>query len=420
MKAEIITIGDELLIGQVVDTNSAFLGRELNLNGIRVHKITSIADDRIEILDALENAQKNCDVIIVTGGLGPTKDDVTKQTLCEFFQTHLVLNKDVEAHVKSFFTKRNRPFTELNRKQAEVPENCTVLHNENGTAPGMWFEKTGKVFISLPGVPYEMKTIFSDYVLPKIKSIFKTPFVYHCTVRTQGIGESFLAEKISDWEDSLKSLDFKLAYLPSPGAVRLRISSYNGDSVKTPLAVENKINELLPLLGDHFAGLEKYGEENNPLEKILGDMLMHRKMKIALAESCTGGYLAHLITSIPGSSRYFNGAIIPYHNEFKNSFLQVDENVFLKAGAVSEECVLQMATAVQKKFKADCSIAISGIAGPDGGTADKPVGTVWIAVSIKDKVMARKFLFGSNRERNILMSAQSALLWMKNELEKKS
>ncbi len=409
MTAEIITIGDEILIGQVVDTNSAFIGVQLNLNGISVKQITSISDSKEHILSALKEAKSRADIIIITGGLGPTKDDMTKRTLCEYFNTTLVINEDVLKHVESFFIKRNKPFTEMNKMQAEVPMNCKVLHNQSGTAPGMWFEEDGKIYVSMPGVPYEMKSILVEHVLPNLKAKYKLPAVFHKTVLTQGLGESFLAQMIEEWEDSLAKDEIKLAYLPSPGMVRLRLSIYGKNSETIQPKVEEAIVKLQAIIPDFIYGYEEFGKEAPGIENIIGELLLKDKKTISLAESCTGGYISHLITSVAGSSAYFNGTVVPYHNEFKHQLLEVDSNIFTTAGAVSEVCVLAMVKGAKKKFKSDYAIATSGIAGPAGGTPEKPVGTVWIAVSGPNETVAEKFVFGDDRRRNIHVTALTAL-----------
>lgn len=409
MRAEILTIGDEILIGQITNTNSVWIAQQLNLIGIKVVHMASVSDDKSAIIKAFSDAEQRADLVFITGGLGPTKDDVTKKTFAEYFNTILETDEKVLAHVKSFFDKRGRELNEVNRQQALVPKGGSVIHNEIGTAPGMWFRKEKTVFISMPGVPYEMKTMMSDIILPKIKSEFKLQHIYHKTVLTQGLGESFLAEKIEKWEDNLAAKNIKLAYLPQPGMVRLRLSTQGDDFETIRKTVEKEIGILKILISDYIFGYEEYGQEPPSLEKIVSELLRERKKKIALAESCTGGYIASLITSISGSSDIFNGAIVPYHNNIKNELLQVDNEIFEKQGAVSKECVIQMADHVKEKFHTDYAIATSGIAGPSGGTPEKPVGTVWIAVSGPEKTVAMKFIFGDNRQRNIQMTANAAL-----------
>ena len=409
MKAEIITIGDEILIGQVVDTNSAWIGQQLNLIGIKVIQISSVSDDEQHILNSLKEAETRADIIFITGGLGPTKDDITKHTLCKYFNTSLRVDGEVLNMVEQFFTKRNKPFTLLNRKQAEVPETCAVIKNYQGTAPGMWFERNGKFFMSMPGVPYEMKTMMTEQVLPLIQKTLTLPSIYHQTVLTQGIGESFLAETIETWENELHQNNIKLAYLPSPGMVRLRLSSSGKDLNVLKKKIKESIAKLQTIIPEYIYGYEEYGQEQPLLEKIVGNLLLEKKKTLALAESCTGGYISYLITSVSGSSDYYKGSIIPYHNQFKHNLLNVDNHVFITDGAVSELCVKQMAEGVRVKFNTDYAIATSGIAGPLGGTADKPVGTVWIAIATQERSIAEKFIFSTDRIRNIHMTAIIAL-----------
>jgi nicotinamide-nucleotide amidase len=409
MRAEILTIGDEILIGQITNTNAVWIAQQLNLMGIKVVHMASVSDDKSAIIKAFSDAEQRADFVFITGGLGPTKDDITKKTFAEYFNTILEIDEKVLAHVKSFFDKRGRELNEANRQQALVPKGGSVIHNVHGTAPGIWFKKEETIFISMPGVPYEMQTMMSEIILPKIKSEFKLKHIYHKTVLTQGLGESFLAEKIEKWEDNLATKNIKLAYLPQPGMVRLRLSTQGDDVEAIKKIVEKEVGILKILIGEYIFGYEEYGEEPPSLEKIVSELLRERKKKIAVAESCTGGYIASLFTSIPGSSDIFNGALVPYHNNAKHELLQVDNEIFEKHGAVSKECVLQMAEHVKQKFHADFSIATSGIAGPAGGTPEKPVGTVWIAVSSPEKTLALKFIFGDDRKRNIHMTASAAL-----------
>lgn len=413
MKAELLTIGNEILIGQIVNTNAVWMAQQLNLIGVSVVHMASVADEKTAILDAFESASRRADLVLITGGLGPTKDDITKKLFADYFGKPLVVNEDVLKDVSGFFEKRGRPLTEVNRRQAEVPEGCFVIRNKNGTAPGMWMEKNGVIFVSMPGVPFEMKGMMTDTVIPEIKKRFTLPFIYHKTILTQGIGESMLAELVSDWEDALTTKGISLAYLPSPGMVRLRLSSTGADEQALKQKVEAEANTLSQLAGKYIYGYENYGEEQPQLEEILGDLLKEKKLKLALAESCTGGYISHLITSIAGSSAYFNGCVVPYHNEYKHRLLKVDNEVFKTDGAVSEACVTAMAKETRHLFDADASIAVSGIAGPSGGTDDKPVGTVWIAVSYREKTLAKKFIFGDNRGRNIHMTAITAMNFLR-------
>jgi len=409
MTAEILTIGDEILIGQITNTNSVWIAQQLNLTGIKVLHMASVADDEAVIITAFDAALSRADFVFITGGLGPTKDDITKKTFAEYFETPLVLNEEVLANVSSFFNKRGKEVSEVNRQQALVPEGCFVIKNVHGTAPGMWMKKKNTVFISMPGVPYEMKAMVTDIVIPKIKKENTLPFIYHKTVLTQGVGESTLAEIISDWENNLSVKKIKLAYLPQPGIVRLRLSSSGTDFNLLKKNVEDEIEKLKLLIGKYIFGFEDYGEAAVTLQSIVSDLLRANKQTLSLAESCTGGYISSLITAIPGASDIFKGAIVPYTNTAKNELLNVDQKIFLTSGAVSRECVEQLAKNVLKKFKSDYSIAVSGIAGPTGGTIEKPVGLVWIAIANAEKTQSFKFIFGDNRQRNIIMTAQTSL-----------
>lgn len=409
MKAELLTIGDEILIGQIVNTNSVWMAQQLNLIGVSVTHMSSVSDDRQAILEAFEAAGKRADLVLITGGLGPTKDDITKKTFCDYFNTELVTDENVLKDVTVFFSKRNKEVSEVNKKQAEVPKGCLVIRNKNGTAPGMWMEKDNTIYVSMPGVPYEMKGMVTDDVIPELKKRFQLPFIYHKTILTQGIGESMLADLVSDWEDALRETGIGLAYLPSPGMVRLRLSSKGFNEAELKHQIDSEVEKVKPLIEKYIYGYENYGEEQPKMEEILGQLLLDKKLKLGLAESCTGGYISHLITSVAGSSAYYNGCIVPYHNEFKNALLNVDNAIFEKHGAVSRECVVAMAKETLSTFKADVAIAVSGIAGPGGGTAEKPVGTTWIAVAYGDRIIPKQFVFGDNRQRNIHMAAVMAM-----------
>ena len=411
MKAEIITIGDELLIGQVVDTNSAFIATKLNEAGIQVAQITSVSDNREHIMEALDNASKRADIIVMTGGLGPTNDDITKLTLCEYFKVGLRFDAVAYKDVENVFKIRGREVSEINRKQADLPENSVALRNKNGTAPGMWFDVNGKIYVSMPGVPYEMKALMENEVIPKLKKQFTLPVIIHKNVLTIGIGESVLAEKITAWESSLAADNIKLAYLPSIGMVRLRLSTTGADKNMLEEKVDTKISALKDLVGEYI-----FGYENDTLEQIVGNLLKERKQTLSLAESCTGGYISHLITAISGSSDYYKGSVIAYSYEIKTLELGVNAELLNVKGAVSQEVVEQMALAVRKKFKTDYSIAVSGIAGPGGGTPEKPVGMVWIAIATPEKVFSKKCQFANNRMRNIQMTANTALNLLRKEI----
>lgn len=415
MTAEVITIGDEILIGQTIDTNSAWLGEELSLQGIRLNRIITISDVPAEIIRAVADSFSRVDLVLMTGGLGPTQDDVTKETLAEYFNTSLKMHPEVLAEIEAYFTKTGRPILEVNRKQAELPIDADILKNHRGTAMGMWFEKNGKVLISMPGVPYEMKGIMRDFGFEKIKNYFHTQPIIHKTILTQGIGESFLAEKINDWETALRNEGMFLAYLPSPGMVKLRISGYaeNGNADKIDHRIDHYIKELLRRVPEYA-----FGSDRETLAEVVGNLLQSRNQSLALAESCSGGYLAHLITSVPGSSAHFMGGVVAYSNEAKINLLGVSPDSLELEGAVSEKVVKEMANGARKKFNATFAVATSGIAGPDGGTDEKPVGTVWIALAGPRKTVAKKVNFGKSRSRNITVSALTALNWLRNEIFK--
>jgi len=405
MQAELITIGDEILIGQTIDTNSAWMGEELNSLGIQVSQITSIKDERDAIKNALFAAEQSAaNLVFITGGLGPTKDDITKHVLCEYFNTILVRNSEVLERIQTFFKDRGREMLESNNQQADVPEACTVLLNDMGTASGMWFERNGTVFVSMPGVPYEMKHLMQDRVLPKIQELFTLPAVFHKTIMTTGVGESFLVEIIKDWETSLITEDIKIAYLPSPGIVRIRLTGQGDNLAPLQKKVLRKAKELYSLIPQHI-----FGEDDISMEEALGNLLKEKGKTIATAESCTGGYIAHLLTNRPGSSTFYLGGFVSYDNQVKIEVLQVDKDSIEEEGAVSETVVKQMANGARNLLKTDLAIATSGVAGPDGGTDEKPVGTVWIAIASSNGVIAKKFLFEKNRDRNIRRTALAAM-----------
>ncbi len=403
MLAEIITIGDEILIGQIVDTNSAWMAHELNNIGIRVKQISSVSDDRQHILRALKEASQRADIVLITGGLGPTKDDITKKTIAEYFGVKLVENKDALANVLNIFSKYNRPLLEVNRLQAQVPENCEVILNKNGTAPGMWFNVDGKIYISMPGVPHEMMYMMEEDVIPKLKSSLKLPVIIHKTILTVGEGESFLAERIADIEDSLPP-HIKLAYLPKLGQVRLRLSGYGEDEA----VLREEVNEFAGKIIERVANVVA-AEDDIPIEKVILNFMTERGLTLSVAESCTGGYISHLLTQHPGSSKVFFGGAISYSYELKESILGVKNETLTQFGAVSRETVTEMVEGALLNFKSDYALAVTGIAGPEGGTPDKPVGTVWIAVATINKTVAKKLTFGNKRRQNIERSAISAL-----------
>lgn len=410
MKAEIVTIGDELLIGQVVDTNSAWIAEQLNLIGISVSQITSISDNDLHILSTLAEASKRADVIIMTGGLGPTKDDITKLALCDYFKTHLVFDQPSYDNIERIFKGRGFVMTDVNRKQAEVLSCCDPLLNEKGTAPGMWIRQDGKIYVSMPGVPFEMKSLMLNHVLPRLKPLSKK-IIIHRTILTHGVGESFLADKIENWESSLPS-HIKLAYLPQIGIVRLRLSASGNSRETLSQEVNELVDELYRIIPEYI-----FGEDEDTLETIVARLLKEQNLTIATAESCTGGYLAHLITSVPGSSEYFKGSVVSYSNEVKMNVLGVKPETLETHGAVSRETVIEMAEGLKKVINSDFAVSISGIAGPDGGTDEKPVGTVWIALSTPYKgTISRKLQLTKTREHNIRRSALAALDMLRKEL----
>ena len=404
VRISIITIGDELLIGQVVDTNSAWMAQELNKIGAWVGSRVAVGDSWSDIWNTLDEESKKSAVILITGGLGPTADDITKPLLCEYFGGKLVVDDRALANVKYIFEKvLNRPMIERNLKQAEVPDVCTVIPNKRGTAPGMWFMKDGRIFVSMPGVPYEMKGMMTDYVLPAIQERFALPFIAHRTILTAGIGESFLADHIKDFEAALP-VHIKLAYLPNYGMVRLRLTAAGSGKAIVEEELQDRFDTLKKLVAEWMVA-----DEDIPLEAAIGKLLQGRGRTVATAESCTGGYIAHLLTSIPGSSQYFKGSVVSYSNEIKEKILKVTATTFTSVGAVSEETVRQMVEGALPLLNTDYAIATSGIMGPDGGTPEKPVGTVWIAVGSRQKIIAQKFFFRFDRERNIELTSTNAL-----------
>lgn len=403
MLAEIITIGDEILIGQIVDTNSAWMAQQLNIAGIQVKQISSVSDDKQHILTALAEAAGRADIILVTGGLGPTKDDITKITLATYFGVGMVENEAALKNVLRIFEKYNRPMLEINRLQAQVPENCEVIVNKNGTAPGMWFNHKGKVYVSMPGVPFEMMYLMEEEVIPKLKATFKLSIIIHRTILTVGEGESYLAERIADIEDSLPA-HIKLAYLPKLGSVRLRLSGQGEDDATLSTEIDGYAAKIVERVGDFVVA-----REDIPLEKAILNYMAPKDLTLSVAESCTGGYLSHLLTQHAGSSKVFLGGAVSYSNGLKESVLGVKHDTLEQYGAVSEETVVEMVGGALANFKSDFAVAITGIAGPDGGTPDKPVGTVWIAVASGKKTISRKFVFSNKRQQNIERSATSAL-----------
>ncbi|RLD67546.1 MAG: competence/damage-inducible protein A [Bacteroidetes bacterium] len=403
MTAEIITIGDEILIGQIVDSNSAWMAEKLNLAGIKVHQISSVSDDETHIINALNEASVRVDLVLMTGGLGPTKDDITKNTLCKYFDTKLVVNEEVLEYIKKIFERRGFPILKENMQQAELPESCTIIRNYYGTASGMWFEKDNTIFVSMPGVPQEMKKLMEDGIIPRLKENYELPVIVHRTILTYGFIESELSNLIEDWELNLPD-GMKLAYLPSLERLRLRLSIRGDNREKLEKLINQEEQKLKIYLGDAIFG---YGEQS--LQEMVGKILEEKNKTLATAESCTGGNIARLITSIPGSSVYFRGSVVAYDNSIKEQILNVNKDDLIKFGAVSKEVVEQMALGVKKIMGTDYAIATSGIAGPGGGTEDKPVGTIWIAIAGSDKLISKKYSFGNQREFNIRRTSSVAL-----------
>ena len=411
MLAEIITIGDEILIGQIVDTNSAWMAKQLNAAGIKVKQITSVSDDADHIIEALGQAEKRAKIILITGGLGPTRDDITKYTLAKYFNMGMRRDPAVLAQVEEIFRRLNRPMIESNNKQADVPDGCTVIQNKNGTAPCMWFDHNGTIIVSMPGVPFEMMYLMDDEIIPRLKEAFELPIIYHKTILTANLGESFLAQQIEEIEDSLPPA-IKLAYLPKLGQVRLRLSTSGTNEVQLKADVDVYAQQIIEKIKPYIVA-----EDDIAIEKAILNIMDEKGLTLSTAESCTGGYIAQLITQHAGCSSVFAGGAVAYSYELKESVLGVKADTLAKYGAVSEQTVKEMASGAITNFKTDYSVAVSGIAGPDGGTVDKPVGTVWIAVANKDRVIAKLFNFGSKRAQNIERSAIAALTMILNLLK---
>lgn len=403
MKCAIITIGDEILIGQVVDTNAVWISQRLNENGVRVNEMVTVSDESEQIVSTLDRYIGKYDLLIMTGGLGPTKDDLTKQTLASYFNSKMVEHPETRDKIISYFKERGRSMIESNLQQSDVPDNCRVLMNHHGSAPGMWFEKEGSIIISLPGVPYEMKGLMEDHILPEMKNRVVVPHIVHKTIMTQGVPESYLANKIRHWEEELPEC-VKLAYLPRPGIVRLRLSVVDKCAMDAEQLLKVIIDKLLVIIPEHV-----FGYDDISLEESLGILLKERGITLGTAESCTGGNIAKLITSIPGSSKYFTGSVVAYENRIKEEILGVERTALEEKGAVSKEVVEQMARGIMKLYGTDTAIATSGIAGPDGGTEDKPVGTTCICVSYGDKFFSKNYRFGGTRERIIDQASFSAM-----------
>jgi nicotinamide-nucleotide amidase len=413
MNCEIITIGDEILIGQVVDTNSAFIASELNAIGIKITQILSISDDEEEIFYTVTSALKNSQIVILTGGLGPTNDDITKKTLVNYFNTSLIRNKEILEYITQLLEQRGIAMSALNEYQADLPEICIPLHNKVGTAPGMLFRiGTDKVLFSLPGVPFEMKALMIEEVIPWLKSNFELPVRIQKTFLTTGIPESTMALRLKKFENELPE-NFSLAYLPSPGLLRLRLSTEGNERVELAKFFETQSEKLQALLANDL-----FGYDEDTLESTVGKLLKDNNFTVCSAESCSGGTIAQLITSVPGASEYFKGGVIAYSNEIKEQFLKISSVSLKDFGAVSKQVVVQMAENARQLFKSDFGIATSGIAGPTGGTDDKPVGTVWIAVASPRTTQAMKFQFGEHRGRTITRSSLTALNILRLEIQK--
>jgi nicotinamide-nucleotide amidase len=414
MKAAIITIGDEILIGQIVDTNSGFIAKSLDKIGVDIHEMISISDNKNHILETFAKLQNEVDLVLITGGLGPTKDDITKHTFCDYFEDQLIRNVEVEKHVIELIEKAmNRPASQMNKDQALVPSKCTVLHNAVGTAPGMWMKKENTVYISLPGVPYEMKYIVENSIIPKIVKEYKRPYIIHKTILTYGQGESLVAERIEDWENNLPEF-IKLAYLPSPGRVRLRLSARGIDKELLDQKINENVLSLTQLIGDIIVGYE----EDETIEVMLGRLLMSKNATLATAESCTGGKIAHVITSVPGASNYFKGSVVSYATETKISVLGISSELIKEHSVVSFEVAKEMALAVKKLMNTDYAIATTGNAGPSKGDGNSEIGTIFIAIATPNGLIIEEFNFGQPRVKVIDRSVNKAFEMLQKEILK--
>jgi nicotinamide-nucleotide amidase len=414
MKAAIVTIGDEILIGQIVDTNSAFIAKSLDRIGVEIHEMISISDNKQHILNTFEKLQNKVDLVIITGGLGPTKDDITKKTFCDYFDDELIVNEDVLKHVTQIiegFYKRQ--ITQINKDQALVPSKCTVLHNQVGTAPGMWMKKENTVFISLPGVPFEMKYLVENEIIPKIVVEYKRPYIIHKTVLTYGIGESLLSETIENWENNLPDF-IKLAYLPSPGRVRLRLSARGTDKEFLENSIFENVTSLSKILGDSIVGFD----DDETLETVLGRLLTQQNKTISTAESCTGGKIAQVLTSVSGASKYFKGSVVSYATETKISVLGLSEDLIKEHSVVSADVAREMAINIQKLMKTDYAIATTGNAGPSKGDSDAEVGSVFIALATPNEVIIEEFNFGQPRDKVIDRAVVKSLEMLRKEILK--
>jgi nicotinamide-nucleotide amidase len=415
MTATIVTIGDEILIGQITDTNSGFIAKSLDKIGIQTTQMLSIGDEKQQILDTLASLQDKTELVIITGGLGPTKDDITKKTFCEYFGDKLVVSEPVLAHIIDMYERIFKmPLSQVNKDQALVPSKATVLHNRYGSAPGMWIKKGNTVFISLPGVPFEMKGILEHEIVPKLIAEFNRPFIIHKTILVYGVGESMIAERIEDWENNLPEF-IRLAYLPAPGRVRLRLSARGTDKEKLQQAIDSNVASLTEIIGDVIVGFE----EEELLEAVIGKLLTEKKKSISTAESCTGGKIAHILTSIPGSSKYYKGSIVTYSKEAKIEVLGVSEQTIAKHSVVSGEVASEMALAAQRIMKTDYAIGVTGNAGPTTDDTDKSVGVVFIALASPEGVVVEEFNFGQPREKVIDRAVNKSLEMLRKEILKK-
>lgn len=415
MKATIVTIGDEILIGQIVDSNSGFIAKSLDRIGVEIHEMISISDNKKHILDTFKSLQNKVDLVVITGGLGPTKDDITKKTFCEYFEDHLVVNEAVLAHVTQLIEGYyKRPISQINKDQALVPSQCFVLHNQVGTAPGMWMKKENTVFISLPGVPYEMKYLIENEIIPKIVTEYKRPFIIHKTIMTYGQGESLVAERIENWENSLPE-SIKLAYLPSAGSLRLRLSARGNDKEKLIIAIEENVKSLDAIIHDIIVGFD----EDETIEVAVGKLLKKYNKTISTAESCTGGKIAQIITSVPGASNYFKGSVVSYATETKINVLGIPSSVIKEHTVVSAAVASAMALSVKSIMKSDYGIATTGNAGPSKGDGNSEIGTVFIALATPNEVIVEEFNFGQPREKVIDRAVVKSLEMLQKEILKK-
>jgi len=407
---EIITIGDEILIGQTVDTNSAWMGNELNLIGIRINRITSVSDNKDEIISSLREALSRAEVVLITGGLGPTSDDITKETLAGYFGGKLVMDNEVLENIAERLRRRNLQMNENNRSQALVPDNCKVLRNITGTAPGMLFEKSGKIVVSMPGVPHEMKHIMKEHVLPMLAGRFPGGVIVHKNIMTYGVAEAMLAERLETFENELPA-EIRLAYLPAYGVIKLRLTASGNDEKKIRESITEQVAKLYKTIPDVI-----YGEDEVMLEEVIGKLLEDNNLTVSTAESCTGGKIASLITSVPGSSDWFRGSVVAYDNSIKTGVLGVSKETLRLYGAVSAETAGEMARGVRRLMGTDYAVAVTGIAGPTGGTTEKPVGTVWLAIDSEKGLLTEKQIFADNRQINISRSSYGALNLLRKQI----